>query len=533
MAEAIERLDTHVLPNRLIDGVRRDRALFLRFWKSHHVAALALGLLLFCGIWLLAMSLSGENLPKDNVEQLTWVHSLEWGYYKHPPLPTWLLWPLVQVFGHVPWVTYVAAALCTLLSMGLLWFLVARLRGRRHATLALLAVLCITYYNGRIHFYNHNTVLMPFAVGSALFCWMAFSTGRLRWWFALGVCIGLGALAKYQIAVAAVCVFVFWMLQGGWRSPTHRLGLALSAFVSLAIFSPHLYWLSQNDFGPVRYAMTSSLGVRLSWVERFPVSAHWLADQVLNRALPALMLLLLVRVAAGRSAEWSRAGRSSAGACDAPGSTSLIFCFGFLPLAVPCAMAMLAGTEPHLQWGTPFLLLAVPALMELASGGQRGRCWSLVPLRVSLTAFVAIQALLLLVLHVHCLSATGPDEAARQNKWRDVDLQSLADAVANDARRALAGPIRIVSGPPAEAGALSLLLEEHPLVLIDGRYDISPWVSKPLVDACGALEISAYRTLPDQRPIGANPPKFYWRIQPPVIATEGNSERRPSCSTGT
>src|SRR5256885_10565865 len=27
-------------------------------------------------------------ISKDNLEQLTWVHSLEWGYYKHPPLPT-------------------------------------------------------------------------------------------------------------------------------------------------------------------------------------------------------------------------------------------------------------------------------------------------------------------------------------------------------------------------------------------------------------------------------------------------------------
>ncbi|MBC7716569.1 MAG: glycosyl transferase, partial [Pseudorhodobacter sp.] len=37
--------------------------------------------------------------PVDNIEQLTWVRSLQWGYYKHPPLPTWLLWLTVQGFG--------------------------------------------------------------------------------------------------------------------------------------------------------------------------------------------------------------------------------------------------------------------------------------------------------------------------------------------------------------------------------------------------------------------------------------------------
>ena len=28
----------------------------------------------------------------DNVEQLNWAHRLQWGYLKHPPLPTALLW---------------------------------------------------------------------------------------------------------------------------------------------------------------------------------------------------------------------------------------------------------------------------------------------------------------------------------------------------------------------------------------------------------------------------------------------------------
>ena len=39
----------------------------------------------------------------DHFEQFGWAQSLEWGYHKHPPLPTWLLGMAVRVFGQHPW----------------------------------------------------------------------------------------------------------------------------------------------------------------------------------------------------------------------------------------------------------------------------------------------------------------------------------------------------------------------------------------------------------------------------------------------
>ena len=60
-----------------------------------------IGLFLFSVVWLLQIDSSSLTAPKDNLEQLTWVHSLEWGYYKHPPLPTWLLSVPVHLFGPV------------------------------------------------------------------------------------------------------------------------------------------------------------------------------------------------------------------------------------------------------------------------------------------------------------------------------------------------------------------------------------------------------------------------------------------------
>ena len=176
-------------------GMRAVRSARTERW------CMAAGLLVFALLWLPLLARGALAPPTDNIEQLTWVRSLEWGYYKHPPLPTWLLWPLVRVLGWSGWTTYVAGALCTLGAFALLWRLLRELRGRGYAMVALLAGLCVTYYNGRLYFYNHEIVLIPLAVGCAVACWKAYATRRIGWWIALGLCLGLGALAKYQICL--------------------------------------------------------------------------------------------------------------------------------------------------------------------------------------------------------------------------------------------------------------------------------------------------------------------------------------------
>jgi len=176
--------------------------------------------------------------------------------------------------------------------MGMLWRFLVAVRGPGHATIALLAMLCITFYNGRLYYYNHNIVLMWFVVATAVLAWLAFKERRLRWWALTGLAFGLGALAKYQVAVSVACLLCFWVSQRGWKDPVHRRGLLLATLAGLATFTPHLLWLPRHDFGPIHYALDSSLSARLSTAMRASGAIHWEVDQVLNRALPAIVLLL-------------------------------------------------------------------------------------------------------------------------------------------------------------------------------------------------------------------------------------------------
>jgi Dolichyl-phosphate-mannose-protein mannosyltransferase len=459
----------------------------------------ALGLLIFAAVWLPLLAFNSLAPPVDNIEQLTWVRSLEWGYYKHPPLPTWLIWLPVRWFGLSAWTGYVMGAACTLGALGLMWNLLARLRGQTYALVALLAALCITCYNDRLYYYNHEVVLLLLSTASATLCWQAFATRRLRWWLGLGLVLGLGALAKYQIAVTVVSLLVFAAHQRAWRDATHRRGAVLACGVALVVFAPHVAWLRTHDFAPIGYAIESSLGAQLGPLGRVAKSLHWLLDQMFNRGLPALLLLAFV-------AHSQRSPTSlSPDVKQSDPARSLLLSWGLVPLLFMPLTGVLVGADLQLHWGSPFLLFAVPASMELCPRVH----WSRVDWRGACGAFLVLQGLLLTLNHV--TSPRGP-MSLRDHHWRAFDAAALAERIAASARQELGGPIRVVGGPAAMSGALALQLPERPLVLIDGRLDRSPWLAPDLVQRCGALQIGSTKELAGGRPFGAAFPTLAWNI---------------------
>ena len=480
-------------------------------WRGRAV----IGSLLFAALWLSLLGASSLVPPIDNIEQLTWVRSLEWGYYKHPPLPTWLLWPVVQLLGLRPLATYLLGAIITLGALGLATHLLVLMRGRRFAAIALLAMLCITFYNGRLYYYNHNTVLFLFVVGSAWASWQAFSQRSLVWWAVVGVMLGLGGLSKYQIVLAAASVAVLWLHQRAWRDPVHRAGAALAALVSMLILLPHVVWLVQNDFAPFHYAMHSSLGVNISQLQRPALVLNWLIDLLFNRLLPAWLLLGFAML--GPRA--ANAVRAEARPPVSPGqdrqpappllARALLLSFGGVPMASLAAMGLLGGVQLQLQWGTAFAALLVPALMELLTG--RGLVLSSAVLLRATQAFLVLQALLF---GFHALTSSLGPERWQSAHWCRFKSADLSQSIAGPARQTTGAPIQIVEGPANYAGALALEMSERPKVLIDGDLAISPWLRKDALRHCNRLQLARSAGPHDASWQAAGPkfPDIYWRV---------------------
>ncbi|MBY0465544.1 MAG: glycosyltransferase family 39 protein, partial [Burkholderiales bacterium] len=457
--------------------------------------ALAPLLMAFAWLWLGHLGSVALSPPADNIEQLVWMHSLQWGYYKHPPLPTWLMWAFSQVAGDTAASSAWLGALCTLLSVGVLASLLQKIEGPRFAAVGVLAALSITFYNGRLNYYNHNVVLLLWVACSAWVWWhIVQSKGHLRWWLALGVLAGLGMLTKYQYMVSVMCALWLYVQSGMWRVSAHRVGLAWAVCLATLMVLPHLIWLLGAPESPIHYAVQSSLGAHLEGMAKVRFVANWGADWFFNRCLPAVLLVVTVGLTSHllrrrqARAQGTSVRHMSIGSAD---GRKLLWTWGLGPAIVMAGIGLLWGVELQLQWGTAFALWTPPVVMLMI--GLSEQTLKTGALRAAVAAFAVIQALLLW--HSYSTSAFGQRSTTTLH-WRHFPAQAIVDDIAAPARRLLGGPVTHISGITSASGALSLLMPERPKVLIDGNLKISPWIAPHEMINARILQIWAPGTAP-------------------------------------
>ena len=443
--------------------------------------------LLFAAFWIGHLQSVALTVPMDNVEQWVWSHSLEWGYHKHPPLPTWGLWLAHHVVGRHALTAAVLGALCALASVGLMYRLLRQVWSPFAAWLAVLATLSITFYSGRLNYYNHNITLM-LCVSLTVYCWwQILQSGKTRWWVGLGVAAGLGMLSKYQylLVLPPSLVCLLWLRP--WASRKVAMQLALALAIASVLFLPHGLWLLSRAVGdgPQAYAMHSAKPTGFgghSTLAAMQTSGIWLLDLVLNRCLPALLVLLVVKGLAHRvSGAWASSPQAVP---QAPGATpeKFLLLWGLMPALSITALGVTLGMDLQMQWGTAFALWLVPAAMVLL------RLHRVLPARrlvwASLGTFVLLQAVLLT--ESYSTSAAG---CCTNGKWRNFDSHRIAQELDAAARDPAGGRFLVLVGPVNTVGAVAMALPDQPRVLIDGRTDISPWVKEEELFGAGVVQL--------------------------------------------
>lgn len=454
---------------------------------------------LFGMAWLWHLSSVALTVPMDNIEQWVWSHSMQWGYHKHPPLPTWLLALPQLLFGPSSHTTEVLGAFCTLTTTLIFAHLLSQIWGRPVAVLALLAGLCITFYNGRLNYYNHNILLLLFVALSAQCWWMILQTGQQRWWLGLGLSAGLGMLSKYQyLLVVLPSAYFIWQIKP-WRKPQQLQGLMCAVGIATLVFLPHLLWLLQQDLAdsPIRYAITTSLPDHLN--PALPISTRlrsgiWLLDLLLNRCLPAIVFLSLVKTFSLSKA--SASAESANTTHDSPiTGTRFLMAWGLMPPLTITFLGLTLGMDLQLQWGTAFAIWLTPPFI-----------WALRVHKLQIThrltkiiwlVFLLVQAGLMI--QSYQTSAYGCCAAQGSPRWRLFDSAALARELESSTRQAGLDQIHIISGPTTAAGAVALAMPDHPKVLINNNLKISPWIQGSELQAPGVIHLWAPQTGPDHQ----------------------------------
>jgi len=339
------------------------------------LGAYALGCLL---LWSLVPLYTHWDVPVDNLEQLAWVLTPDWGYTKHPPFPTWVLWGFEQVFPHGIALTYLLGALQVGMMLAIAWRLASETLGSRRAMVAVLLVSGMTYYTNRLYFFNHNTALMVCHAGATYCVWRCISTGRRYWWVLLGLCWGTGMLSKYQMLLSIGCSVGFL----GWLALRPECGT-----IGAALLAPHVAWLVQHDFPTFAYA-SHSMAADLPFWKRPLGLLGFLANQ-LWRVLPVFVLALLMqrRQAAPIDPELVSEGHPDRAAAI----RGLYLAHAAGPFVLMALLALLAGMELQMHWGTAFLWGLAPLFLLTA----KGRRVAALPLPRLFAGFVLVEVLTL------------------------------------------------------------------------------------------------------------------------------------------
>jgi hypothetical protein len=456
---------------------------FCRKFSPAAPSIVPLVLLLLLGhlaLWTLLTGISHRSPDWDNMEELVWASSLEWGYYKHPPLPSWLMAGLVSLFGRPVWLTFFAGQLSVVLSLWFVWRLGCEMTSERRALVAVLLVSPIAYYTVRGVMNNHNTIQLWPVAGAIWMFYRALRHDSMLAWAAVGLFSGLAFLTKYSALVQFAAFFLFLLISGQWRKARTWQGVAVATGVLLVLVTPHLLWLYQQPAGPIGYAV-HSLAPVTTRLEHLAVIKDFILTNVGRLAPMGLALLIVVL--------WSRKKRTT----DQASSTAsqilagelaaddrfFLLIVGLAPLLLTLAGSLLLKAPLAAHWATTFFMLFGFFSFWLLRAGDDVQL-----LRKTLQVVVILQILMAAVYAV----ARGPLSEMTGRATRSTFPGAELSARMQEKWHAhVAEPLRLVVADTWLGGNIATHAGRDVKVLIDGDLSKSPWVTPDEVASCGML----------------------------------------------
>lgn len=429
----------------------------------------------------------------DNVEALVWSQHVEWGYFKHPPIATWIVHGFVSIFGRSFWVTYLAGQLNVALMLIVLWRIALLLITPARAATAVILTSTVIYYNVWGIVANHNTLQL---LSISLLLWSSLLAVRqpLWWrWGLVGLLAAICVLTKYSAAIW-LAVLGLWMILD---PRMHRLkpwvGVFFAVIVALLAITPHIEWLMREGYQSLTYLEKQSK----EYANYISMMTRFLSSQ-LGRLLPLLIAYAILYWALRREA-LKRPSPIIAISASAPRGIFVSDEWRFICMMTlaPVVLVLIAGAfmmNLRANWGTTFFIFAgVFATRWLPVIDDRKMLGTAIKLGLVIN--------LLIALWMSFSNGSLVDIAGRTSRVNfpthafvsKID-QIWADSMGDQ-------PLKLVAAETWLSGIASVKSRHHPIAYLYGRRTQAPWVTEKMIDDCGVLllldrRVSNNRRLP-------------------------------------
>lgn len=199
--------------------------------------------------------LIGRYFPIIGDEAFYWLWSkhLDLSYVDHPPMIAYYLKGLTLIFGNTEFaIRFGAVILVTLITL-LVYKIGQELWGARAGILsAVLFNLLPIFFGGGIFLVPQQPFLLFWTISLYLFVKL-IKTGQAKWWYWLGLSVGLGLLSDYVMVLFFPAVGLYLLLNEKLRFWWGKLSPYLGALLSFLIFMPVIIWNIKIGFTPLMY----------------------------------------------------------------------------------------------------------------------------------------------------------------------------------------------------------------------------------------------------------------------------------------
>ena len=430
---------------------------------------LAVLMLLQLVLWVTTPMLVYHSVPMDIMESTLWGREGIIASHKHPSLPAFILHGLENLTGQASWGGYVAAQMCLLMTLWLMYRLGCHLLQSDKRALAATVLMMVTvYYSTQSVEFNHNVMQMPLWAAAMLALFHATQkTPHSRWWWLLlGVIAGVAFYAKYAVVILYVTIALWMIVNSHARRHLATVYPYLTALIAFVIMLPLLAWLMDNWMLTFDYAQTRAH-------EGIDKILLFLPAQVLNHGA----LLIVV---------WLSGGLHKDIKLPSPHGDFIVF-FALVPVCLTFILALLLGQGAMTKWAVPMTILWGVLVVGALSHRWREDVLSKIVLYGAIVVILlAIGYGVARAASPHLLGKVSKIHAPAHAITEQMERQW--DDATNDA------PLAIVGGG-WEALMVAFHNKDKPSFWGGFNQQTAPWITDDAIAAKGALLIWRHGTM--------------------------------------
>jgi len=214
--------------------------------------------ILTVAIHLIASGMGGYGVFRDELYYIACAHHLDIGYVDHPPLSIWLLSAWTFLFGDSLFSIRFLPALCSGLTTFVVGTIARGFGGETYAlVLACLASMLAPIFLGFFGIFSMNAFDVVLWALAFLMLQTLAETHQPKYWYWLGLILGLGALTKISMLWLGAGIFIAVLLTSH-RTALRSMAPWLAGCLAAALFVPYVIWNVNHDFAHLEFIRNAS-----------------------------------------------------------------------------------------------------------------------------------------------------------------------------------------------------------------------------------------------------------------------------------